>query len=444
MLYKIIRWLTRITLKAYFRKVVIRGLENIPSAGPVIVVANHPSAFMDPMVVGTCTSRSLHFIAAAEFMGRGLKSWFYRKQLHMIPVFRPSATVGEASQMNNEMFTKCYELLTGGGAVMIFPEGNSVTEQRVRKLKTGAARIALGARGHSAEGVEVTIVPVGLNYANPHRFQSEVFVNIGEPITTKGFTSDQQGAVDLTAEIERRLKETVRHVEYEELDSLVKKVELIMKSRPGAIKAGMEHELQLHQQLVHSMQAMLEVRPEVINQMEKRVSEYLEKIRQIGISDRSVATLSPLDTPLERVRLYAGRPLFILGFLVNAIPYYLTVFVFRRLNLFQSAGKGINPAFRGSIAIAVGMVVFIHWYLGLAVFCAALSGFWWVGLAALLLFYLTGLFTLRYIGWILLANQKRRVRKMLGKGSDRYAALIVERREILESINSMTQEFQTK
>ena len=448
MLYTIIRWLTRITLNGYFRKVVVSGLENIPSNGPVIIVANHPSAFMDPMVVGTCTNRSLHFIAAAEFMGRGLKSWIYRKQLHMIPVFRPSNTVGEASSMNNEMFSQCYELLARGGAVMIFPEGNSVTEQRVRKLKTGAARIALGARDHCAGEVEVSIVPVGLNYANPHRFQSEVFVNIGEPISTKGFTSDQQGAVELTDEIERRLRETVRHVQYEELDSLVKKVELIMKSRPGVKRDGLDQEFQVHQQLIQSMQAMLEVKPEVITQLEKRVDAYLGKIRQIGISDRSIAALSPLDTPLERLRLYAGRPLFIAGFLINAIPYYLTVFIFRRLNLFQREGspqkQGINPAFRGSIAIAVGMVVFIHWFIGLAVLCAGLTGFWWVGLIALLAFYVTGLFTLRYIGWILLADQKRKVRKLLGKGSDLYAGLMMERREILESINSMTKEFQTK
>jgi glycerol-3-phosphate O-acyltransferase/dihydroxyacetone phosphate acyltransferase len=390
MLYRIIRWLTRITLKAYFRKVVVSGLENIPANGPVIIVANHPSAFMDPMVVGTCTNRSLHFIAAAEFMGRGLKSWIYRKQLHMIPVFRPSATMGEASRMNDEMFSQCYELLASGGAVMIFPEGNSVTEQRVRKLKTGAARMALGTRDHCSGGLEVSIVPVGLNYANPHRFQSEVFVNIGEAITTKGFTSDQQGAVELTAEIERRLRETVRHVQYEELDSLVKKVELIMKSRPGVKREGMSEELQLHQQRIHSMQAMLEARPEVVSQLESRVDAYLGKIRQIGISDRSIATLSALDTPLERLRLHAGRPLFITGFLINVIPYYLTVFVFRRLNLFQSHSKGINPAFRGSIAIAVGMVVFIHWYIGLAVLCAGLTGFWWLGLVALHQLDLTG------------------------------------------------------
>jgi glycerol-3-phosphate O-acyltransferase/dihydroxyacetone phosphate acyltransferase len=451
MVYRIIRWLTSITLKAYFRKVDVRGTENIPARGPVIFVANHPSAFMDPMLIGTYARRSLHFIAAAEFMGHGLKSWIYRKQLHMIPVYRPSTLPGETAR-NKNMFSQCYELLARGGAVVIFPEGNSVTENRIRKLKTGAARMALGARDHSADGVEVSIVPVGLNYANPHRFQSEVFVNIGEPITTKGWTSDQEGAAGLTAEIESRLKKAVIHVEHEELDSLVKKVELIMKSRPGKQRMNQDgtsdESFVARQQIIDSMHTTHESQPETIRQIEMRLDAYLNKIRQMGISDSSVATLSPFNTPLERARLIAGRPLFIAGFLINAIPYYITVFIFRRLKLLQpgraSKKQDLNPAFRGSVAIAVGMVVFSNWYIGWALVCAILTGIWWVAFAALLVFYLTGLFTLRYIGWTMISGQKSKVRKLLGKDTSLYSELIVERREIFESIKKLTQEFQTK
>jgi len=410
-------------------------------------------------------------------MGRGLKSWIYRKQLNMIPVFRPSTTTGETASMNKEMFSQCYDLLAAGGAVLVFPEGTSVTEKRVRKLKTGTARIALGTRDHSS-GVEVSIVPVGLNYANPHRFQSEVFVNIGEPVTTKGFTSDQEGTAALTAEIERRLRATVLHVQYEELDSVVKKAELIMKSRPGlparpddsvgrAGKAGTKRdeqgatidtngasreageEFQLRQRLIQSIQTMHEAQPEILRQIETRLDAYLGKIRQMGISDSSIAALAPIDTALERFRLFWGRPLFFIGFLINAIPYYSTVFAFRKLDLFQRAGasprkRDVNPAFRGSIAIAIGMVVFCLWYLGWATASVLLSGLWWVGLIALLVFYLTGLFTLRYIGWTMVADQKSKVRKLLGKGSYLYSELIVERREILQAITRMTQEFQTQ
>jgi glycerol-3-phosphate O-acyltransferase/dihydroxyacetone phosphate acyltransferase len=448
MVYTIIKWLTNITLKAYFRKLVVRGIENIPSEGPVIIAANHPSSFMDPMVIGTFINRSLHFIAAGEFMGRGLKSWIYRKQLHMIPVYRPAVTTGEA--VNNEgMFSQCYELLAGGGAIMIFPEGSSVTEKRVRKLKTGMARMALGTRDHSSGAVEVSIVPVGLNYTNPHRFQSEVFVNIGVPVTTKGYSSDPQGVESLTAEVERRLRETVLHVDSEELDSVVKKVEVIMKSGPRVWREKQRIEkFQHRQRIIQAIQAMHDTEPDMIRQLEVKLDAYLGKIRQLGISDRSIAVLSPLSTSWERFRLYGGKPLFAVGYLINALPYFLTVFVFRMLKLFPRADappakQRVNPAFRGSVGIVIGMGVFILWYLGWAVGLVLFTGLWWVGLAALVFFYLTGLFTLRYIGWTLIADQKSRVRKLLGEGTDVYSGLIVDRKEILDAINKMTQEFQT-
>lgn len=443
MIYTILKWLTRITLKAYFRKLVVRGVENIPSQGPLIIAANHPSAFMDPMVIGTISSRSLHFVTAGEFMGSGLKSWIFRKQLHMIPVYRPSIAPDQPVN-NDSMFSKCYELLAGGGGIMIFPEGNSVTEKRIRKLKTGTARMAIGTRDH-APGVEVTIVPVGLNYTNPHRFQSEVFVNIGVPVTTKGYASDHEGVASLTAEIERRLRDTVVHVEHEELDSVISKVEVIMRGRGRRQRID---KFQHRQTIIHAIEATHETEPEIVRQLDVRLETYLNKIRELGISDRSVAALSPRSTSWERLRLYGGRPLFAVGFLINALPYYLTVFVFRTLKLFPRADappskQRVNPAFRGSIAIAVGMVVFIFWYLGWAAVLALTTGLWWAGLVALALFYLTGLFTLRYIGWTLIADQKSRIRKLLGRSTELYSELILERREILESIRKMTQEFQS-
>jgi 1-acyl-sn-glycerol-3-phosphate acyltransferase len=48
-------------------------------------------------------------------------------------------------QQNDEIFSKCFEHLKNNGAILIFPEGISLTNRQLRKIKTGAARIALGA-----------------------------------------------------------------------------------------------------------------------------------------------------------------------------------------------------------------------------------------------------------------------------------------------------------
>ena len=41
------------------------------------------------------------------------------------------------------MFQACYDILKAGGAIGIYPEGTTHSEPRIRKIKTGAARIAL-------------------------------------------------------------------------------------------------------------------------------------------------------------------------------------------------------------------------------------------------------------------------------------------------------------
>ncbi len=414
----------------------------MPARGPVIFVANHPSAFMDPMVVATCTGRSIHFLAAAEFFGKGLKSWFYKKYLNMIPVHRPSTLPAETIN-NTDIFSKCFELLGNGGVLLIFPEGNSVTEKRIRKLKTGVARMALGTAINSHIKVEVKIIPIGLNYSNPHRFQSDLFINIGKPLSTNSFSADQSEVVRLTNEVEVRLKETVLHVQNEELDSLVKKIELILNNKfhkdnktPISKK---ENEFAFQQKVIKSIQTICENQPQLILRLELRLDHYLKRLRKRGISDRSIAELSILVSAWEFFRLILAFPLFCAGFIINSVPYYSTILYFRKLNLFSREGfapprKKINPAFKGSIAMAIGMVFFIVCYLLLAAITFWVTQNIWAGICSPILFYLSGLFTMRYIGWFFLFQQKVKFRKLFKEDPELFTSLIIERQEIIEEL----------
>lgn len=441
MLYRIVKWIIRLTLNSYFRRIVVTGYQYVPAKGPVIFVANHPSAFMDPMVVATTIGRSIHFLAAAEFFGRGMKARLYQNFLNMIPVYRPSTLPNEAHH-NEAIFSKCFELLRNEGALLVFPEGNSVTEKRIRKLKTGVARMALGAKENSNKKVEVQIIPIGLNYSNPHRFQSDLYINIGKPISTSGFTVDQSEVVRLTNEVEDRLKETILHVQHEHLDSIVKKVELILKNKFQEAKltaVKKEEEFVFHQNMIRSIQTLSEHHPQLIAGMELKLDSYLDKIRNLGISDRSIAELTLIISAGQLFQLIFTFPVFLVGFLINAIPYYTTVYYFRKLNLFSREGyesprKKVNPAFKGSIAMAIGIVFFIAWYLILAVSGSSITDYAWLGICIPILCYLTGLFTMRYIRWFVLFKQKLKLRKLLRGNQELFASLIIERQKIIDEL----------
>ena len=85
-------------------------------------------------------------------------------------------------------FTRARETLARGGAIAIFPEGTTHSDPRLKSLKTGAARIALG-----ASLPHVVVIPTGLFYTSKQTFRSAVVMYFGEPIDVTPAAVDDSG-----------------------------------------------------------------------------------------------------------------------------------------------------------------------------------------------------------------------------------------------------------
>ena len=57
MLYEILRGTARLALRRYYADVVVQGRQHIPADAPLLVVANHPNALVDAMLVATAVRR---------------------------------------------------------------------------------------------------------------------------------------------------------------------------------------------------------------------------------------------------------------------------------------------------------------------------------------------------------------------------------------------------
>jgi glycerol-3-phosphate O-acyltransferase/dihydroxyacetone phosphate acyltransferase len=105
---------------------------------------------------------------------------------------------------NAAMFARAREVLQRGGGIAIFPEGTTHDDPQLRELKTGAARIALGANVAS-----MTVVPTGIYYTAKHVFRSSALVLFGEPIHVQPLAVHGEPPVDevdrLTAAIDAGL-----------------------------------------------------------------------------------------------------------------------------------------------------------------------------------------------------------------------------------------------
>ncbi|HYG50421.1 MAG TPA: lysophospholipid acyltransferase family protein, partial [Flavobacteriales bacterium] len=228
MLYYILKPFLKVTTWLFFRNYQVNGLENIPEKGPFIFAANHPATFMDPVIIAATVKQKVHFLSKSTVFKTRFSKWLFAR-LGMIPVYRKQDDPLQVSK-NDQMFAKCYEHLGKGANLLIFPEGISLPERKLKEIKSGAARIALGAEDLNNFELDVKIICIGINYSDNGRFQSNVLINIEKPIRVKEYreryAKDSFKAVrDLTAGIKEKLGNITVSVEEAESDELVRRVE---------------------------------------------------------------------------------------------------------------------------------------------------------------------------------------------------------------------------
>ena len=395
MLYRLFKWLFYLTVKGYFRSIHIRGKENIPLTGPVIFVANHNSAFMDPILLAVHIDRPIYFLARGESFTSKLVSTIFG-WLHMIPIYKPDVSPDEVYK-NKAIFQKCFDHLGMGKTIMIFPEGISETVRHLRRIKTGTARIALGAEEQNSFHLGVQIVPMGINYSNPHYFRSDVFVEVGSPIALEDYQgpykSDPVAAVqELTAEIKDQLRQLLVVVEDQSIEQLVKDIERLYKSTlreemPPEHKTSQD--FYLSQEIVKAVSYNKEIRPKVYLNFEQKIRQYFQALDQLQISDSEFRnpdhkTISPWTIPY----LILGFPIFVYGVLVNILPYKTVGILSRKII--------VRKDFIGSMKLAFGMFVFLICYILETLFFIAYFQ-WLLGIVFALSLYPSGLFTVNYI-----------------------------------------------
>ncbi|KAI8059322.1 hypothetical protein BC940DRAFT_313871 [Gongronella butleri] len=75
-----------------------------------------------------------------------------------------------------------HDQLRNNQCITIFPEGGSHDRAELLPLKAGVTLMALGAMA-KYPGLDVKIVPCGLNYFHAHRFRSRAVIEFGNPIS---------------------------------------------------------------------------------------------------------------------------------------------------------------------------------------------------------------------------------------------------------------------
>jgi 1-acyl-sn-glycerol-3-phosphate acyltransferase len=175
----------------------VEGAENVPARGPVILAPNHVT-FLDSVFLPLVVRRRVTFVAKAEYFDSWRTAWFFRA-MGQIPMRREGGSASERA------LAAARDVLEGGGALGIYPEGTRSPDGRLYRGHTGVARLVLGCK--------VPVIPVGLVGTSdvqhpgsnfPHPFK-RVTVRFGPPLDVSRFAgdagSDPMALRDMTDEL---------------------------------------------------------------------------------------------------------------------------------------------------------------------------------------------------------------------------------------------------
>ncbi len=286
LLYALLQRFLRALVHVFFRQVAVVGLEHVPGEGegPVIFAGNHPNSLLDPILVIVTAGRIVHF-AAKDVLFRSALLRVFLRGLGAVPVARRSDHGGAVD--NVDAFDQLYAVLAAGRAVGIFPEGLSHDDSQLARLKTGAARIALGASGQHP-GLRVRVVPVGLTYVHPKRFRSRVLVQFGPPIEItperlEAWRANERDAVGvLTTDLDREMRALTVNADSWELLRVLDGVRRLYQ--PADIT--LESRVELARRFARVYPDVRD-RPDV-RQLFDRVSAFLDRLDAAGLTDRDL------------------------------------------------------------------------------------------------------------------------------------------------------------
>ena len=425
MLYYFVKYPMSFAFLIYFRKVFRANLHTVPKGKPVIFAVNHPTAFIDPVMVATYMGPTVHFILRGDVFTSRIIKWILAS-LRTVPIFRFRDGF-ESLRRNQETFDFCYRLLRDNKPVLILAEGHVLHAKRLKPVQKGVARMAFGA--YDAYGQEDTlIVPVGVNYTDSDRFRSYAMIEYGEAIALKDYLElyreDERKAIkQLTDEIQKRMR---RHIVHIEDDEDAPKVDQLLEINRNSRREPSLPPFSRDRQFLHR-----EIRvAEAVNAMSDEEKEDLFDKLEVYQSDLDAQQVADLGVAQPRyynffnsLSLVLGFLPFVVGVALNALPvWFASHWTDKNIRRIES---------RASILVGLGKISYELYWILCIVLAAVLGGWpWW--LLALLMPAL-GYFSVQYRDLYERWSVARRASRL---GKEKLLQLQHRRNELLTALVS--------
>lgn len=393
MIYRLLRKLTKVALFFFFKKIVVSGKQHMIHRGPLIIVANHPNTLMDPLIIASLMKQQIGFLGNAglfsnSFFGRFLKYF------NVIPVFRKKDIAPGEKPNNKYSFSKCHEFLDTKGTILIFPEGSSYYELKLREIKTGTARIALSYESLQGLDSNLKILPIALDYSDAIQFRSMVSVTIDEPISIQTYKqryleNEIDGVLRLTETIRQKLDKHIPNTTNKEQEQFLLKSHKFyttFKNPTTSLHINPKQSFMSRAQLSKSLFVLNENSHELYTNTETKVHLFFDQLNNEKLTPGFFT-----DVFLQKNKYIVAfgyflkflllAPFYLFGLLTNYVPYILPFAIFKVLKL--------DIEYKTSVQMIVGLFTFpLFYWLQIRLIGSYLNiGFWdsWLFVIAFLI-----------------------------------------------------------
>ena len=345
----------------YYGKVEVKGKKNIPRKAPVIFAPNHQNALMDALIVLYSAPGDVVFLARADIFNKRLLAYFMNS-LKILPVFRQRDGASELSK-NEDIFDISVDLLKRKHNMCIMPEGNHGHQRKLRTIVKGIFRIAFKAQEESGAEPFVKIVPVGIDIGDYVKQNTTLYINYGKPIEISEFWEQYQentargiNAVKtrLGDELSPLMIDIQDEKHYEGIYIIKGVYNETMRTTLGIGGWKLSQRFQADKEIISRLEALTEKGTEEeksgLDALSELAEQYKSAVEKLKVRDWVVRDrgYSFIRTVWRFIWLMLSFPLFLYGFVNNAIPYLVPVRLAKRIK---------DRQFRSSVKMGLGVLV---------------------------------------------------------------------------------------
>jgi glycerol-3-phosphate O-acyltransferase / dihydroxyacetone phosphate acyltransferase len=419
--------LVRALVSLFYRCTEVSGLENVPSEGPVLLIANHNNGLVDPMVILRVLPRSVVFVAKSTLWRIPvLRSLL--DLLGCVPVVRKrdfsEGQKAAGPERNEESLRRLAAALEAGGCVLIFPEGRSHSDPRLSEIRTGAARVLLLSQ------TSPVVIPVGLWFTKKDEFRSDVLVKVGASVTPPREASVETWTEAMGAALEAvtlNADDWKDHEVVAAVEALYgEKIRRDSFEREEGERGPLARSLRIRQLLVTARATLERTHPGEVASLVRRVRALDHLLRRISLPSSSLdhppnAGTIAWHTLKALAAIALGFPVAVLGVAAWWVPYRLCGIVANRVPGAANARDQI-----ALYKLLAGVILFPLFFVlhGIAVWKAA--GVAWAALALVLLPF-AGISSLLFFEYAIWRERQARELFALLVARDTIARLRAER-----------------